>query len=276
MFIIGVIFFSIAITFFSGAITAIIYDSLKMLNKEKEAKKYLGKYRSAPLVAAIFIPPVASFIAKDLLNSQFIILLIINLIGYLIALIFASTLYEPPYSKKKEKIAKLNLLKESFHQIKNKKSLLKLDNNKVLVFVCVLIFISLLWQPYFRQAKIPVILFGSIFAISSIINFFLFRNIEKIERFFGFKSTIFFTSFSPGVFLLLMVIFINPLMAILGFFAISILLPIRDPLFMDYKNRHIKSYNRATTISIIAMFYSLLAIILQPIIGFRFLSVNII
>lgn len=265
-FAIGIFFFAIAITFFSGCITAIIYDSLKIIKKENQAKKYIGNYRSAQILASIIIPPIASVIAKDLLNQQFISLIIINIIGYLIALFIAFTLHETPY--KLEKQNKRGLLKESFYQIVCNPSLLKLSLNQGLGFVCVLAFGALLWQPYFQQLNIPTVFFGTIFAISNFISFFLFRNVDKLENLFGFKPALFLTSFIPGIFLILMMYFFSPITAIIGFFVISILIPLRDPLFVDYKNRHITSHNRATTISIISMFYSLLAVIIQPIVGF--------
>ena len=263
---IGVLFFAIAMAFFSGCITAIIYDSLKTIKKEDQAKKYIGRYRSAQILASIVIPPIASIIAKDLLNQQFIILLTINIIGYLIALFIALTIHEAPH--KLEKPSKEGLLKGSFYQIVNNPSLLKLSFNQGLGFVCVLAFGALLWQPYFQQLDIPLVFFGTIFAISNIVSFFLFRNVDKLENLFGFKLTLFLTSFLPGIFLILMIYFFSPIIAIIGFFVISILIPLRDPLFVDYKNRHIASHNRATTISIISMFYSLLAAIVQPIVGF--------
>ena len=104
----GILFFAIAITFFSGCVTAIIYDSLKAIKKENQAKTYIGRYRSAQILACIIIPPIASLIAKDLLNKQFITLLIINIVGCLIALFIAFTLNEIPY--KLEKPNKYGLL----------------------------------------------------------------------------------------------------------------------------------------------------------------------
>ena len=65
-----------------------------------------------------------------------------------------------------------------------------------------------------------------------------------------------------------MIYYFSPITAIIGFSVILIFIPLRDPLFVDYKNRHITSHNRATTISIISMLYSLLAAIVQPIVGF--------
>ena len=265
-FAIGILFFAVAITFFSGCITAIIYDSLKFANKESQAKKYIGRYRSAQILASIVIPPIASFVAKDLINQQFIVLIIINIVGYLIALFIALALHETPH--KLEKTSKYGLLKDSFYQIVSNPSLLKLSFNQGLGFVCVLAFGALLWQPYFQQLNIPIAFFGTIFAISNVISFFLFRNVDKLENLFGFKLTLFLTSFLPGIFLILMIYYFSPITAIIGFSVILIFIPLRDPLFVDYKNRHITSHNRATTISIISMLYSLLAAIVQPIVGF--------
>ena len=64
-----------------------------------------------------------------------------------------------------------------------------------------------------------------------------------------------------------MALFTNLYLSIFGFFLTSIFLQMRDPLFTHYKNQHIKAYNRATLFSIISMFYSLIVIIIQPIIG---------
>ena len=94
-FMLAFILFAGSVSLFSGCMTAFIYDSLKIAKKEELAKKYLGHFRSAPLLAAIIVPPIASTLAQDLLNWQFLIIIFINILGYLLALLIALTLHEP-------------------------------------------------------------------------------------------------------------------------------------------------------------------------------------
>lgn len=266
IFVIGSIFFALATSLFSGCVTSIIYDSLKKINEEHKAKEHIAKYRSASILGAIIVPPIASVIAKNLLEYQFIILLLISLIGYVIALSISFSLYEIK-SKNENKVKHFIFLKDSYTDILKNKSLLKMILNQGIGFVCLLVFLSILWQPYFKEQGIPISIFGAVFSVSNILIFLIFRNMSKIEKLVGIKKFIFLSSFIPGIVFIILAIYPNYIIAIVGFFIIHILISIRDPPLVHYKNRHIESSRRATTLSIISMIYSLIAVIAQPILG---------
>ena len=266
IFIFGIFFLGLSISLLSGCVTSLIYDSLIGAKKEKEAKKYIGNYRSAALIGAIVISPIASIIAKDLINIQFILLLSINLIGYLVAFIISLTLKEVSFNRE-VKLRKRDIIKKGFSNIIYNKSLRRLTLNHGIGFVAILIFGQIIIQPYLRDAKVPIFLFGILYAIINIILFFIYRISHQIERIMGKRQTLLLTLFIPGILMISLSFITNQYFSIVSYILIAVLIPLRDPLISAYKNVYIESNQRATTISIISMIYSLIAIISQPIIG---------
>ncbi len=258
MFAIASIFFALSTSLFSGCITSIIYDSLREIGEEHKAKEQIA--------GAIVVPPIASLIAKDLLESQFFILLLISLIGYIIALTISFSLHELK-DIKESKIKRSTLLKESFNNIIKSRPLLKMTINQGIGFVCLMVFFSILWQPYFKEQGVPISIFGTVLAISNILLFLVLRNMSKIEKIIKIKPFIFLSSFIPGIILIVMARYSNFYVSIIGFIIVHILITSRDPPFVHYKNRYIDPSRRVTTISIISMIYALMAVIIQPILG---------
>ncbi len=65
-----------------------------------------------------------------------------------------------------------------------------------------------------------------------------------------------------------MAITFNPVLAVLLFVFMDGAGNVRDPIFADYLNRHVKSENRATVLSIISLLVSVYTFFMQPLLGF--------
>ncbi|MFP4112242.1 MAG: MFS transporter, partial [Candidatus Woesearchaeota archaeon] len=83
------ILFGIAIAFGSGAIEALVYDSLKVQHKEKQMSKVWGSINSYGLIASMIAVIIGGFIAKDHNPENFVLLLWLYTIGAIIAFFVA-------------------------------------------------------------------------------------------------------------------------------------------------------------------------------------------
>lgn len=96
MFILAEVIFSLGATFKSGADNALIYDSLKVMGREKEFQSIEGKARSNALYASAVGSIIAGFVYEVNTNLPFIFSIIFMIITITIALKFK----EPPIEGK--------------------------------------------------------------------------------------------------------------------------------------------------------------------------------
>lgn len=134
---------SLAFSMFSGTEEAMLYDSLKELHKENEMTKYNGRLSSARHIFKIFVPTIGAFIAKDLLESQFHILIGIDVLAIIVSFIIFSQLIEPKHKKSVEEYEK-GIFRESINTIKRNPVLLRISINKTLVMIASI----LIWRVY--------------------------------------------------------------------------------------------------------------------------------
>ena len=255
----------IGITFHSGSIEALIYDYLKSKNKENQMEKAMGSFGSASLVAMVVASTVGSFIAKDLLMSQFIFLILMTagamFIGFIISLLIKDT-----KQKEVEEENPITLLKEGVKLIKNNKSLLHII--LLSMFASPFLFtLNYLYQPYFQDSGVPTTIFGVIFAVALLLSALLQKYAYKFEEKLGMKWAIFLSTLLPGIIYVIMAFTFHPIWAILLFITIRAIMGLQEPLFSYYKNLHIPSKIRATALSLISMMVSLYLIGMRLIIG---------
>ena len=72
-----------SVTFFSGADEALIYDSLKETGDQNQMDQAMGKIQSAGFISMIIAVLFGAYLAKDLQEGQFILLILLNLNSYL-------------------------------------------------------------------------------------------------------------------------------------------------------------------------------------------------
>jgi hypothetical protein len=91
---------------------------------------------------------------------------------------------------------------------------------------------------------------------------------HKIEKWFGVERGMLVVTFIPAILWIMMAVIFNPVIAVLLYVLHSGFSNFRNPIFSDYQNRHIESYNRATVLSIISLLASIFYIIMRPIFGY--------
>ncbi|MFX0000929.1 MAG: MFS transporter [Candidatus Hodarchaeota archaeon] len=255
--------FGVALT--SGTSDAFVYFSLKSYGNEKKLSNTLGKSNTLRLIALTISAPIGSIIAHFIsLQFTMISLAFIYIGAFLVALTFR----EP-------KLAINNYKQESYWKIIIS-GFKELRKNKILrilaldwIPINVLIFF-LFWtyQVYLDAINIPQLWFGFILAGMNIVNALFSITIPLLLKSSKNKKKFLISiNIINGIaYLFLGVTTIIPL-------GIAILLTIvafgytRYLIFVDGINIQIESENRATVLSTINMFGSLIRALIYPIVG---------
>lgn len=261
-FLISFAFFSLSFACISGTDEALIYDTNKELGNSNNSLKVLGKLQSAQNIFKIFMPLLAAFIAKDLLEWQFLLIITIDFVGGIIALIISSRLYEPNHHIDVEKM-EAGVMRDAINIIKKDWDFIRAILNKTIIFIAGFV----VWryhQKMFIDLGMTVLVLGIGWSISHIILFFLKQNISKVFKtkaiswrinilnIFVLASTILFVSlyfFNLNIYILLVI-----------FLLIMSVEVLRWPLFSEYFNKKSFGYNRATTLSLSNFLKSILDI----------------
>lgn len=256
------IIFSLGSAFKSGADNALIYDSLKMLKKEKEYQKVEGKARSYSLYAQAIGSVLSSFLYEININLPLIVSIIFMLVTVAVTLMFK----EPEVEGKEGKYGKnyIKQIKESGSYILNHKKL------KAIVFFSMIFFIFYrtgFWyfQPYMEGVNIPVKYFGIIFFIFNITAAFISKRSSYIMEKTKPKTLTFMSALMIVSFLMLGTVRVWP-----GVFAILLQQAARGlyrPVTTKYLNKHIPSDKRATILSFHSLCTNLAVAVAFPLMG---------
>lgn len=262
IFAIAEIFFALGSTFKSGADTALIYDSLKILNREKEFQKIEGKARAYFMYGQAVGSLIAGFIYK--FNRE---LPMIVSIGFMVLTIIISLgLYEPPIEEKKGKYGEkyLKQITDSAKYVMNHEKL------KAIILYSMVFFVFyrggfFLFQPYFETVDIPVEYFGMIFFIFNIVAAKTSKMSHKIMEKTKPRTLMFLSSLMIVSFLILGItkIWIGAAAMLLQQMARGLYVPVTR----KYLNKHIPSDKRATILSFFSLLTSLAGSIAYPFLG---------
>lgn len=249
-------------SFLSGTDSALIYDSLIQVKKEKDYKKIEGRILSIGNFSEAIASFLGGFVALISLRTPFYIETV--LIFFTIPLAF--TLIEPKrqkYENRKNPIKEIiKIVKYSIYH--NKKI-------KWLIFYSGFISASTLtmvWfiQPYFQFVKLPLAYFGIAWGILNLSVGIFSLYAHKIESFFGRKKSLISLIFISFIGYMLLGIF-NSLWAIGFIILFYFVRGISKPILKDYINKIISSNMRATVLSVQNLFGKLIFSIIGPFIG---------
>lgn len=256
------IVFSLGSSFKSGADTALIYDSLKTLKREKEYQKVEGKARSFSLYAQAIGSVLSSFLYEKNVNLPMIVSIIFMLVTIATALMFK----EPEVEGKEGKYGA-----NYFKQISESgKFIFSHDKLKAIVFFSMMFFIFYrtgFWyfQPYMEGVNIPVKYFGIIFFIFNITAAFISKRSSYIMEKTKPKTLTFMAFLMIASFLILGTVRVWG-----GVFAILLQQAARGiyrPVTAKYLNKHIPSDKRATILSFHSLCTNLAVAAAFPLMG---------
>jgi MFS family permease len=251
----------VSAAFVSGTDMALLYDTLKALDREDEFKQVLGKSQWYGSLAMAISGVIGGLLAQiDLSYAWW---------AYFVAgigtLVVRFALHEPPFFRESER-------DESYLRHLGWSLGLAFTGDAayfVLYGAIVWLFFSLgfwLWQPYLKLIGLPVSVYGFLYAALNLVGGYVSRQAHKVEKKIGMRSALLFTP------LLLALAFIleSRFAFVLGFLFItlqSIASGFFSPLLADYINVRIPSSRRATVLSIKNMVNSVLFMTLSPLLG---------
>ena len=261
-FMIAEIVFSLGITLKSGADSALLYDTLKILDRTEEFTEIQGKARSYIYITQAFGSIVASFVYS--INEY---LPMVFSIGFMaIAFVIVMLFTEPPIEDKKGKYGE-----KYFTQIKESGKYVIHHPKIRSVAVFAMIFFAFMragfwfYQPYMESVNIDVKYFGIFFFFFNMTAAYFSRNSSKIISLTKSKTFMSMLGLLLVSFVLmgfthmwLGALFILPQQMARGMYA---------PIINKYSNKHIPSNKRATVLSFISLATSLSAAIMLPLIG---------
>ncbi|WP_404451826.1 MFS transporter [Virgibacillus necropolis] len=251
-----------AVTFFSGADEALIYESLKESNEENLMDKALGIIQSAQFVVMVFVLIIGAIIAKDLTNDQFILLILLGLVFQSIQIVLLFFVKNPTnVGNYREKPFKQ--VKEGMLAIKRAPQVFWMFLNITLVFIPTAAIFNVFNDKLLSDAELPVYLIGFVFACLAILSFFVSRSIGWITSRIS-RITVLYVTGAMGVMGLLIVAYYRETLWILLIVMVILrfVQTVRYPVYAQLANDIIPSHVRATTISLLSIIDSVCDLII--------------
>ncbi|MBF8280461.1 MAG: Major facilitator superfamily [Candidatus Magasanikbacteria bacterium] len=259
------ILMALAYACFSGTEEALLYDSLKELNQEHTMTKENGRLHAARSLAKIFIPALGAFVARDLLDWQFNILIAVNVVMAMAALVIMFFFKEPRHF---EDVAayEIGIFRESIRTIRAEPFLFRAAMNKLLIFIGSLI-VWRAYQPYFSAHSMSSIWLIAYYIICHIIIFSGHWNVSIIVKKIGAPRLMTWTILGTIVSLAAAYFSVAKWLIFLSLLLPLIFEGVREPVFSHSINRLIHSRSRATTLSNLNLLQSIFEIPLMAAAG---------
>lgn len=261
-FMLGEFIWAFGLAMMSGADESMIYDSLKVMKKEKYSKKILGRFGSIEMLGIMIGAPIGSIIAATLGLGWTMLLMSIP---FSLAFLVAFTFKEP--RRRAVKINYSETLTKGIRYFYSHRVL------KILAFdgiaIAVLAFL-IIWtyQLVLRDLGVSIAYFGIVTAIMMGLQAVIMGNFGLLEKIAGSKKNyLSLSALIPGIGFILLGFSRNTafsviLIALIAGFGLS-----RYVLVSNYMNKYIKSKIRATVLSTASMVESLGLAIMYLVVG---------
>jgi MFS family permease len=232
---------------FSGTEEALIYDSLKETGREKEITKYNGRIIAAQHIFNIFMPAIGAFVAQGLTETQFQVLIVVNIIAISGGFLLLLFLTEPKHAQDVTAIER-GIFKQSLDTIRANPYLLRVSFNKLLIFVVGFI-IWRSYQPFLVEHGISVYWLGVFYFVKLSLIFVLQSYLHKLEE----KISVFKLLNGSTILIALCIVgilaFQSSILLFVFILLTIIIADVREPLFASLTNPLISSHTRSTTLS---------------------------
>lgn len=259
-FLICEVLIALSAALWSASGTAIFYDSIKEIGKEKQFKKLYGNVVGINYFVWGLSALIGSYIASADFRNVFLLTGLFSFFAFLVTLWFK----EPKgYSKEKNYVK--HFKDTALFIFKNPRLRIFMICSSI-VFSVFLIG-SLLYQPYLKLVKLPLVYFGAVYFLMYIFAAFGSRIASKLESFLGERKILI-------ILLALMAISFFGMSKI--FLLVGIGFPILmylaagifEPVITDYINKHVQSYHRATAMSINSLMTEFISTLIGPFFGY--------
>jgi MFS family permease len=261
-FLLAELVFAIGGAFYSGADSAMMYDTLKELGRESEYKKLWGKTGSYALVAT-----AAASIVGGVIGEYSLRLTLVGMVP-----IFLATLpicYSMKEPKREKKVVEESHFQDMIQT--GRETFIQSKKLRWLIVYSAIITLVIkggyfLYQPYFKEVAIPVAWFGAIFAGMNLFSALISRYADEIEEVLGLKISLISLVLLTGVGFLLF----GQIAAIYSFIFAAFHQFVRgfeEPVMSDYINKLVESRDRSTVLSLQNLSGRLLYASAIPLIG---------
>jgi MFS family permease len=253
----------LSVTFFSGADEALLYESLKLSNDEDKMDRVMGNIQSATFLTLIVTVLIGSYIAQDLAESQFVLLLVMSVVCQLVELFLILFVKEPP---KMESFREnpFHHVGEGVRVIRKTPQLLWMFLNVTIVFIPAGAIFDNFDQLVLTGAGVPVMMIGVIYSIAAVIGFGASRSIGVMTKHFSAVVLMHITGALAVISLLIISQFAGAIWVVLaGFFSLRFVRAVRYPIYSKLSNEYIPSKVRATTISLLSVLDSVFDLIIM-------------
>jgi predicted MFS family arabinose efflux permease len=229
--------------FKSGTWNALLYDSLLSCGKQDDFEKYLGRMRvvdySASLIAGVF----GAFLSQwfDFAFSYWL-----STGSAFIALLFTLKLSEPPkYTKKAEHKANMGeIVFSAFNFFKSNHDVLKMLIHVALI-TSIVIYVDEYWQVYLNDISFPIMLFGIVYAVLTVIQIPGALLASKMLKICSHRVLIIVTSFMT-VFGILGTAFVQHPVGVVGIAIVCFAIAFIEPIAAGYLHHRADPAARAT------------------------------
>ncbi len=262
MFFLSSILSGIAVTFFSGADEALIYESLKASGEENFMDKAMGNIQSATFAVTVIVVILGAIIAKDLTNEQFNLLILLGVAFQSVQLLLI-LFVKNPENQGNYQGNPLHQVKEGLVVIKKAPQVLWMFLNITLVFIPTAAIFDKFSDKLLVDAGMEVYLIGFVFAGLAIMSFFFSRSIGWMTSRVSRIVLLYVTGGLGVVGLLIVAFFRETLWILLGaMILLQFIQTVRYPIYSQLANDTIPSNVRATTISLLSIIDSVCDLII--------------
>ncbi|MCJ7577878.1 MAG: MFS transporter [candidate division Zixibacteria bacterium] len=281
LFNLGEIIAGISMSFAYGADSALAYDTLKDLGREKEYQKVEGNGHSMRLLSFAIFAPIGGLLATINLALPYLASSIIIFFSGLLALTFTEPLrvrvgvVPPPLSRtgvQPLSEPKSQVGRKYYHEIIRSFNLM-LEEKKILWLV---LFFSLVflatrlgfwtYQPYLKEVGVPLSLFGVVFASFHLFAALVSKYADKIEKTLKENLTLLFMPVLVIISFILMSRFLF-LWSVCFILLQQASMATHEPILKSYLNRLAPSDIRATMLSVQSMAGNLVFAVTAPFLG---------
>ena len=258
------ILMAIAGALMSGADSALLYDSLKTVDKQDNHTKYASFMFSLSRLSETLASIIGGFVAALWSMSTTFIL---SAVFILATLPLAFLIKEPP-RQKIEKSAKhaqeiFKIIKFAIHS--NKKIKFLIIYASVISASTLVIVWSI--QPFAKSLGVDIKYFGILWAVYNLSGAIFAYFAHKIENWLGATKSLIALLVFPIIGYLSLALFKSPWALLFSLFF-SATFAFYTPIFQDYINKEVSSKIRATVLSVYSLLSRLGFVVLSPFIGY--------
>ena len=258
----------IGFAFLSGAVEALIYDTLPLATRELEMKKAMGLSGMAHQFAFVLAPVLGSFFLPTYTLNRFLWAVFGTACSVAVALLVAFTLDEPTHAGAdgEHSPSALTIMRSGWREVRDSRLLQWL----LLIGVFTATFsmsLVTLYQPYFARFEISAFWMGLAFAAGAVLAGLGERYAYLVEKWLGKRWGFTLATLLPGL-LYLALATVNAASAIVLLFILTYgVTTLKNPLLSAYQNQLIQSKNRATVLSLVSLLNSLYVALISLLMG---------